>query len=154
MSGRSINELAVGDTDEITRAVEASEIVTFLALVGDRNPVHSDSAFMSGTNFQEPIVPGMWTASLISAVIGTRLPGSGSIYASQDLRFLRPVKVGDTITARVEVVERLPERNRIRLKTTCTNRRGEVVLSGEAWVLPPKRPTAAAGAAAGTAAPA
>jgi hypothetical protein len=71
-------------------------------------------------------------------VIGTRLPGPGSIDASQDLKFLKPVRAGDTITARVEVVELIRERNRIRLKTTCVNQRGEEVLSGEAWVLPPK----------------
>jgi len=82
-------------------------------------------------------------------VIGTLLPGPGSIYAAQDLRFLKPVKVGESITARVEVVELLPERNRVRLETICVNQRGERVLSGEAWVLPPKRPTPAAGDEAG-----
>lgn len=150
MTGRSINELVVGDAAELSREVSARDIAAFVSLVGDQNPVHSDAAFMGRTHFQEPIVPGMWTAALISAVIGTLLPGPGSIYAAQALRFLKPVKVGETITARVEVVELLPDRNRVRLETICVNQRGERVLSGEAWVLPPKRPTPAAGDGAGT----
>lgn len=137
-AGRTIDDLHVGETAELTRAVTAEEIAAFLALTGDTNAVHSDPAMMAQTRFHEPIVPGMWTASLLSVAIGTRLPGPGCIYVSQDLRFLRPVKVGDAVTARVEVVEIVRERNRVRLKTACTNQRGEVVLAGEAWVLPRK----------------
>jgi acyl dehydratase len=139
MTGLAIEELAVGQAAELSRDVKREEIAVFVHLVGDRNPVHSDPAFMGGTAFREPIVPGMWTAAQISTVIGTRLPGPGSIYETQDLRFLKPVRVGDVVTARVEVVELVHRRNRVRLKTTCTNQRGEEVLSGEAWVLPPKR---------------
>ena len=135
---RPIDVLAVGDSAELSRHVRASDIAEFVHLVGDLNPVHSDATLMGQTAFQEPIAPGMWTAALISTVIGNRLPGPGSIYVAQDLKFLRPVKAGDTITARVEVVELLSERNRVRLKTTCVNQRGELVLSGEAWVLPPR----------------
>ena len=142
MTGRSIDELSIGDRAELSRKVKASDIATFLGLIGDRNPVHSDPAFMGRTTFQEPIAPGMWTASLISAVIGTHLPGEGCIYASQELQFLRPVKFGDTITARVEVAEIRADRNRVRLKTTCTNQGGELVLAGDAWVLPRKRSAA------------
>ncbi len=138
MIGRTIDELAVGDTAELTRVVSQDDIADFVDSVGDRNPIHSDSAFAATTSFRVPIAPGIWTAGLVSGVIGTRLPGPGSIYETQDLRFLRPVQSGDTITARVEVVEILRERNRIRLKTACTNQRGQDVLSGEAWVLPPK----------------
>lgn len=140
MTGRVIEELALGEAAELSRDVKSEDITVFVHLIGDRNPVHSDPALMGQTRFGEPIVPGMWTAAQVSAVIGTRLPGPGSIYASQDLRFLKPVKVGDTITARVEVIEVVHQRNRVRLKTTCTNQRGEQVLSGEAWVLPPKHP--------------
>lgn len=140
MTGRVIQQLSLGEAAELSRDVKSEDITVFVHLVGDRNPVHSDAAFMGLTRFGEPIVPGMWTAAQVSAVIGTRLPGPGSIYASQDLRFLKPVKVGDTITARVEVIELVPQRNRVRLKTTCTNQRGEQVLSGEAWVLPPRLP--------------
>ncbi len=140
MIGRSMDQLAVGDAATLSRIVTENDIAGFVNSVGDRNPVHSDRAFAASTPFREPIAPGIWTAGLISALIGTRLPGPGSIYVSQDLRFLRPVKLGDTITARVEITELLPERNRARLKTTCLNTQGEEVLSGEAWVLPPKHP--------------
>jgi acyl dehydratase len=140
MMGRSIDQLVVGEATEVSCDVRREDIAVFVHLIGDRNPVHSDPTFMGRTFFREPIVPGMWTAAQISAVIGTRLPGPGSIYAAQDLHFLKPVKVGDVITARVEVLELHHQRNRVRLKTTCTNQRGEIVLSGEALVLPPRRP--------------
>ena len=138
MIGRTVDQLAIGDAAELSRRVTQADIVGFTYSVGDRNPVHFDPAFAATTPFRGPIAPGLWTAGLISGVIGTRLPGPGTIYETQGLRFLRPVKPGDTITARVEVAELLPERNRVRLKTTCLNQRGEEVLSGEAWVLPPK----------------
>jgi 3-hydroxybutyryl-CoA dehydratase len=118
--------------------VTERDIAEFANSVGDDNPLHSDRAYAARTSFREPIAPGLWTAGLVSGVIGTRLPGPGSIYATQDLKFLKPVKVGDTITARVEVMEVLQARNRVRLKTTCVNQLGGEVLSGEAWVLPPK----------------
>jgi len=135
--GRSIQELAVGESADLARSAQADEIAAFVALIGDHNPVHADGDLMSRTRFRAPIVPGMWTASLISVVIGTRLPGPGTIYIAQDLRFLKPVKMGDTITARVEVVEIMLEKNRVRLQTTCINQHGESVLAGEALVLPP-----------------
>ena len=138
MIGRTIDELVVGDVADLSRAVSEGDIAGFVDAVGDRNPIHSDSAFAATTSFRAPIAPGIWTAGLISGVIGTRLPGPGSIYETQELKFLRPVRMGDTITARIEVVEIVRERNRVRLKTTCVNQRGEEVLSGEAWVLPPK----------------
>jgi len=134
--GRTIAELAPGDHAQIVRRVEAGDVARFVDAVGDGNPVHSDAGYAATTPFAEPIAPGIFTAGLISAVIGTRLPGPGAIYLSQSLRFTRPVKAGDTITARVEVLEVLRERNRLRLTTVCTNQRGEEVLTGEAWVLP------------------
>src|SRR5512144_907149 len=127
MIGRTIDQLAVGDAAEFTRRVTQEDIGKFVDSVGDRNPVHSDRAFAESTPFREPIAPGIWTAGLISAVIGTQLPGPGSIYVTQELRFLKPVKPGDSITARVEVAEILRERNRVRLKTTCRNQRGEEI---------------------------
>jgi acyl dehydratase len=139
MIGRAIDELSVGESAELSRVVSEGDIAGFVDAVGDRNPVHSDPAFARTTPFGGPIAPGIWTAGLVSAVIGTRLPGPGSIYATQDLRFLRPVRPGDTITARVEVAELVRERNRARLRTVCVNQRGEQVLAGEAWVLAPRR---------------
>jgi len=136
MIGLAIDAIEVGDHAEIVRRVADGDIAEFVDAVGDYNPVHSDAAYAAGTVFKAPIAPGIWTAGLISAVIGTRLPGPGAIYLSQTLKFLKPVMFGDVITARVEVLEVIHDRNRIRLRTTCTNQRGEDVLSGEAWVMP------------------
>ena len=136
MIGKTIAELKTGDRAEITRLVEDDDIAAFVEAVGDFNPVHSDPAYAATTPFKAPIAPGIFTAGLISAVIGTELPGPGAIYLSQSLKFIKPVKAGDVITARAEVVELLAERNRIRLQTVCVNQRGEEVLSGEAWIMP------------------
>ncbi len=138
MIGKTIAELRPGDYAEIERHVEMEAIAEFIDAVGDFNPIHSDPAYAAATSFGEPIAPGVFTAGLISAVIGTQLPGPGAIYLSQSLKFMKPVKPGDTITARVEVLEVLTERNRVRLGTVCRNQRDEDVLSGEAWVMPSK----------------
>jgi acyl dehydratase len=134
--GKTIDELSTGDVAEVVHRVDADGVADFVDAVGDRNPIHSDPEYAARTPFKEPIAPGVFTAGLISAAIGTRLPGPGAIYLSQSLKFLKPVKLGDTITARVTVVEVLRERNRIRLATVCLNQRGEEVLTGEAWVMP------------------
>jgi acyl dehydratase len=136
MTGRTIEELAVGDTAELTRSVTAETIREFVEATGDDNPIHSDPAFAATTRFGEVIAPGILTGGLVSAAIGTRLPGPGTVYLSQTFRFLRPVRIGDTITARVEVTEVLRERNRVALRTTCANQAGEIVIEGEAWVMP------------------
>ena len=135
---KTIAELAAGDHAELLRQVEEDDIASFIDAVGDLNPVHSDAGYAATTPFKEPIAPGIFTAGLISAVIGTRLPGPGAVYLSQSLKFVKPVKAGDTITAQVDVLEVVRERNRIRLQTVCVNQRGEEVLSGEAWVMPSK----------------
>ena len=140
MIGVTIDSLAVGDSAQITRRVTDGDIAAFVDAVGDYNPVHADRAYAASTVFKEPIAPGIWTAGLISAVIGTRLPGPGAIYLSQELRFLKPVKAGDSISARVEVIEINREKNRIRLRTVCTNQRAEDVLTGEAVVMPSRTP--------------
>jgi acyl dehydratase len=138
MIGKTIAELAPGDHAEIIRVVESRDIGAFVDAVGDFNPVHSDPAYAAGTPFKVPIAPGIYTAGLVSAVIGTTLPGPGAVYLSQSLKFVRPVRAGDRITARVEVVEVLAQRNRVRLQTTCVNQHGEEVLAGDAWVMPPR----------------
>ena len=137
MKGKTIDQLTVGDQAEMALAVSADIVTAFVTLSGDRNPIHRDAGHAVTTAFREPIAPGMLTAALIAAVIGSELPGPGCIYLSQSLKFLRPVKLGDTITARVEVVEAIRDRNRVRLRTECANRAGDVVLVGEAWVMPP-----------------
>jgi acyl dehydratase len=140
MIGVTIDSIAVGDSAQLTRRVTDGDIAEFVDAVGDYNPVHADREYAASTVFKEPIAPGIWTAGLISAVIGTRLPGPGAIYLSQDLKFLRPVKAGDSISARVEVIEINREKNRIRLRTVCTNQRAEDVLVGEAVVMPSRTP--------------
>jgi acyl dehydratase len=136
MIGKTIDELSAGDRAEITRVVGDDDVVHFVEAVGDYNPVHSDPVYAAGTVFKTPIAPGIYTAGLISAVIGTTLPGPGAIYLSQTLKFVKPVRAGDVITARVEVLEVIRDRNRIRLHTLCVNQHGEEVLAGEAWVMP------------------
>ena len=157
MIGRTIAEISAGDSAELVRRVETDDIASFIDAVGDLNPVHSDPAYAATTAFKEPIAPGIFTAGLISAVIGTQLPGPGAIYLTQSLKFVKPVRAGDTITARVTVLEVIHERNRIRLQTVCVNQRDEEVLSGEAWVMPSRahvtyeerrRPAASLGALA------
>jgi acyl dehydratase len=140
MIGLTLDRIEVGDSAQITRRVTNGDITEFVDAVGDYNPVHSDREYAAATAFKEPIAPGIWTAGLISAVIGTRLPGPGAIYVSQELKFLKPVKSGDSISARVEVVEINREKNRIRLRTVCTNQRAEDVLTGEAVVMPSRTP--------------
>jgi 3-hydroxybutyryl-CoA dehydratase len=125
-------------TAELSKTYEEWDILTFAAVTGDINPAHVDEAFAQESIFQGKVAHGLLTASLISAVLGTRLPGPGTIYLSQDLKFRRPVRIGDTITATVEVTELIPEKNLARLKTSCTNQKGELVLEGAALVMPPK----------------
>lgn len=140
MIGLTVDALAVGDGAELTRVATEAHMTGFVEAVGDHNPIHSDPGYAAATMFGERIAPGIWTAGLISSVIGTRLPGPGTIYLSQDLKFLRPVKLGDAIRARVEVIDVNRDRNRVRLRTVCTNQRGEDVLSGEALVMPSRTP--------------
>lgn len=137
MSDRTIEALHVGMAAELAKTYDAWDINTFAALTGDLNPAHVDEAFAERTIFKEKIAHGTLTASLVSAVLGMKLPGPGSIYLSQELRFLRPVRIGDTVTARVEVIEVVRDEKLVKLRTTCTNQRGELVLDGTALVRPP-----------------
>jgi 3-hydroxybutyryl-CoA dehydratase len=137
-------ELTVGQVAALVTVVDDARIRAFADVSGDTNPMHLDATFGSLTRFGGPIAHGMLSASFISAVIGTLLPGPGSIYLSQSLRFTAPVKAGDSITARVEVVELYPERRRVRLATTCSNQRGQVVVSGEALLIVDDVPDAGA----------
>lgn len=130
-----IDEMHVGDVAELAKTVTESDIVLFAGVTGDFNPVHIDAETAKQSVFGERIAHGMLSAGFISAVIGMRLPGSGSIYLSQTLRFTKPVRIGDTVTARVEVLEVLTAKRRVRLATSCRNQNGEVVVDGEAVVM-------------------
>jgi 3-hydroxybutyryl-CoA dehydratase len=140
MIGKTIDEIKVGDTAEFAKTVSESDVYTYAGVTGDFNPAHIDASYAEKTFFKARIAHGMLSAGFISAVIGTKLPGTGTIYMKQDLRFLAPVRIGDTVTARVEVVEIVSEKNRVRLKTTCSIQDGTQVLDGEALVSPPKAP--------------
>lgn len=142
MRGHPLQDMAVGDTAELTRVAAPGDVAEFIDSIGDHNPIHQDREYAASTRFGKPIVPGMWTAGLVSAVLGMKLPGPGCIYVSQQIAFTRPVYVGDRITARVEVVERLADRNRVRLRTVCVNGDGDEVLAGEAVLSPPKQAVA------------
>lgn len=132
-------DLSVGMTETLTHAVLSAEVTEFAELTGDRNPIHLSEEYASHTQFHSRIAHGLYTASLISAVLGTRLPGPGAIYISQSLNFRAPVHIGDIVTVEVAIVELVPDRHRARLACSCKVR-GESVLDGEAWVKVPKRP--------------
>lgn len=129
---KTFEQFRVGDHAEITRAFTQDDVARFAELSGDRHPTHLDEAYARGTRFGERVVHGMLTASLLSAANALLLGIPGAISVEQTLRFLRPVRVGDAITARSEVVEILPRQRRLRCRTTCVNQRGELVLAGEA----------------------
>lgn len=129
-------DLSVGMTETLSKTISSDDVVGFAQLTGDRNPIHLSEHFAAKTSFGSRIAHGLYTAGLISAVLGTRLPGPGAIYISQTLHFRAPVRIGDTVGVTVTVAELIPERQRARLSCTC--RVGdEVVLEGEALVKVP-----------------
>jgi 3-hydroxybutyryl-CoA dehydratase len=140
MAGESVFELKVGQTAEFSKTVSESDVYLYAGVTGDFNPAHVNEAYAQQTFFKTRIAHGMLTAGFISAVLATRLPGPGTIYLRQELNFLAPVRIGDTVTAKVEIIEIMAEKNRVRLKTTCVNQEGTQVLDGEALISPPKPP--------------
>ncbi len=124
-----------GQRATFAKTITEADISTFAGLTGDFNPIHVDAEYAKRARFGERIAHGMLTAGLISTVLGTRLPGPGGIFLSQTLRFQKPVRIGDTITAAVEVTAYEPSRRLLRLRTTCDNQRGETVIEGDAVVL-------------------
>lgn len=128
-------ELSLGQTATIRKTISESDILAYAGLTGDFNPLHVDAEYAARTRFGTRIAHGMLTAGLVSHVLGMRLPGTGAIYLGQSLRFTAPVRAGDTIEARAEVVELVPAQRRVRLKTVCENQLGEKVLEGEALMM-------------------
>lgn len=137
MKGKTIAEIQVGDAAEFSKTVSETDVYLYAGISGDFNPAHVNAEDAAKGMFKQRIAHGMLTAGFISTILGTQLPGPGTIYMKQNLAFLAPVFFGDTITARAEVVETIPEKNRVRLKTTCTNQSGKKVLDGEATVMAP-----------------
>jgi 3-hydroxybutyryl-CoA dehydratase len=140
MIGKTMNELNVGDAAEFSKTISETDVYLFAGITGDLNPAHINEAYAQTTFFKTRIAHGMLSAGFVSAVLGNQLPGPGSIYVRQELNFLAPMRIGDTITARVEVIEKNPEKNRVKLRTTCVNQDGTKVTEGEAVISPPKPP--------------
>jgi 3-hydroxybutyryl-CoA dehydratase len=140
MIGKTMNELNVGDAAEFSKTISESDVYLFAGVTGDLNPAHINEAYAQKTFFKTRIAHGMLSAGFVSAVLGNQLPGPGSIYVRQELNFLAPMRIGDTITARVEVIEKNTEKNRVKLRTTCVNQDGVKVTDGEAVISPPKPP--------------
>jgi phosphotransacetylase/acyl dehydratase len=137
IENRTYDELKVGDSAELTRTLRKEDIDLFAVLSGDVNPAHVDEDFAKSDAFHKVIAHGMWGGALISAVLGTELPGPGTIYLDQALHFRKPVGLGDSVTVRVTVREKHPEGHKVTLDCVCLNQAGEVVLEGEARVQAP-----------------
>jgi 3-hydroxybutyryl-CoA dehydratase len=140
MIGKTIEELQVGNTARFSKTVSESDVYLFAGVTGDLNPAHVNEDYAKDTFFKTRIAHGMLLASFISTVIGTMLPGPGTIYMRQEVSFLAPVKFGDTVTAVVEVAEIMAEKKKVRLKTYCVNQENTTVVDGEALVSPPRAP--------------
>ena len=138
MKGITISEMKLGDSASFTKTVSEHDVYTYAGVSGDFNPAHVNEVEAQKSMFGKRIAHGMLSAGFISTVLGTQLPGPGTIYMGQELRFTKPVFFGDTITATVTVAELIPEKNRAILDTVCTNQNGDVVIKGKATVMPPK----------------
>ena len=128
-------EIEVGQSAEFTKSISDEDVMSFAKITGDFNPVHVDEVTASNSRFGGRIAHGMLTAGLISAALAGKLPGPGSVYLSQTLRFTGPVRIGDTVTATVQVIEIVAAKRRVKLSTVCSNQRGEKVIEGEALVM-------------------
>lgn len=138
MLGKTINEIKQGDSAEFAKTISEADIYMFAGVTGDLNPFHVNEDFAKDTFFKGRIAHGMLLAGFISTVVGCHLPGPGAIYVKQELKFLAPARIGDTITARATAVEVVAEKNRVTLQTTCVNQNGQLVLDGQAVVSPRK----------------
>lgn len=136
--GKTILELNLGDFAESYKRIEDKDVVLFSEVSGDKNPVHLDEEYASTTRFKHRIAHGHLVSSLFSALLGTELPGEGSIYLEQDIRYLKPVYLNDEIRAVVKVVELDTTRNRVKLETNAYNQNNEMVISGMAEIMPPR----------------
>ena len=131
-------EMKIGDHASVTKTVSETDVYLFAGITGDLNPAHTNEVAASKTMFKTRIAHGMLGAGFISAVLGMYLPGPGTIYMGQELKFTKPVHIGDTVTATATVEEIILEKNRVILDTTVVNQDGEIVIKGKATVMPPK----------------
>ena len=135
MRGIPFAELKVGDQGSLSKTVSEHDIYTYAGLTGDFNPIHVNAEFAKGTMFKERIAHGMLSAGFISAVLGMIMPGPTNVYLSQELVFKAPVKIGDTVTATCELIEKIEEKHRLIFRTTVTNQEGVMVIDGKAKIL-------------------
>lgn len=140
LHGFYFEDLSVGQSDEYSRTITESDILIFAGVSGDTNPVHLNHEFASETMFEGCIAHGLLTASYISTVIGTKMPGPGCIYVGQTLKFKGPVKAGDTVIARATIIEKIEEKKFVKIQTQCLVG-DKVVLDGEATIMVPARRT-------------
>lgn len=127
-------DIEIGDTASFSKTIGEIDIYQFAGITGDFNPMHMDQEYAKTTLFKERIAHGMLTASFISTVLGMKLPGPNTIYLEQTVRFVAPVKIGDTIKVQVKVIEKIDEKRQIRLETVIVNQEGKKVVTGEALV--------------------
>lgn len=139
MNSFSINEMKIGDFSEVKKVFTEREVLTFAEVTTDHNPAHVDKEYASKSMFKKQIVHGMFVGSLFSAIFGVDMPGLGSIYIKQSLKFTKPVYFGDEITAKATVKELMIERNRVVFDCIATNQNGDTVIIGEAVIMPPKK---------------
>jgi acyl dehydratase len=137
IENRTFDEIEVGESATLERILSREDIELFAVMSGDVNPAHVDEEYAHSDPFHKIIAHGMWSASLISTLLGTKLPGPGTIYLEQTLRFRRPVTIGDTVTVTVTATGKDPERHRISLDCSCVNQRNEAVTVGTANVIAP-----------------
>lgn len=136
--GMTIDQFHLEQTFEKTVTVTEEMIKGFARATGDSNPIHLDETYAEGTIFKTRVAHGMLQAGILSGILGMEFPGIGTIYLSQTLKFTKPVFIGDAVTFRLKVLEINAEKNRLRLETVCNNPDGNMVLTGEALVMPPK----------------
>ena len=135
----TIQQLKLGDSASHSKTISETDVYLFAGITGDLNPAHVNESVASASRFGGRIAHGILSAGLISAVLAMQLPGPGTIYLGQELKFTRPVRFGDTVTATCTVSEIRSEKNIVKLDTVCTNQAGEVVLQGMATVMPPQQ---------------
>lgn len=137
LSNYTYDEITIGQTASYSKVIEEQDILLFAVVSGDVNPVHLDAEFAASSPFKERIAHGMLTGAIISAALALELPGPGTIYLSQTLRFRLPVKIGDTVTVQLEVTEKLDKRKFVTLNCKAVNQAGKTVASGTAEVMAP-----------------
>jgi 3-hydroxybutyryl-CoA dehydratase len=130
IEGVKFSELKVGDKGEITKIITEEDVKKFIEICGDVNPIHVDDEFTGKTPLKTRIVHGILTSSLISTVVGTKIPGPGSVWLDQNLKFLKPVRINDTITAISEIMVKVDDRRQVIVRTTCKNQNEEIVIEG------------------------